>query len=133
MTEPGSTHTPPSHETPSYNFEGDPELGERKFVDTTGYVPPWMQQDVFTIPARTYADVTIEEVEDPNYVAQIVVGGAEPRESEYSWGRGNQNSLTKGPGPNPLEILKAQQRTNPADPTDRHENHFRDPGWSVEP
>jgi hypothetical protein len=124
---------PESHETPSYNFEGDPAFHERKFVDTTGYIPPWQMADAFTIEARTYADETIEEVEDPNYVAQIVVGGAEPGESEFSWGRGNQNSLTKGPGPNPLEILKAQQRTNPAEPTDNHLNHYTDPGWVMEP
>jgi hypothetical protein len=96
-----------------------------------------MMPDAFTKAARTYADQSIEEVEDPNYVAQIVVGGAEPGPSEYSWGRGNQNSLTLGPGPNPLEILKAQQRTNPADPTDVHENHWRDTErggrWVVEP
>lgn len=124
---------PESHETPQYNFEGDPAFKERQFIDTTGYVPPWMQTDAFTIPARTYADQTIEEVEADDYVAQVVAGGATPHESEFSWGLGNQNSLTRGPGPNPLEMLKAQQRTNPADPGDVAENHYRDPGWVVEP
>lgn len=123
---------PASHETPSYNFEGDPEFRERKFVDTTGYIPLWQMPDAFTQPARTYADQTIEEVEADDYIASIVAGGLEPGPSEYSWGRGNQNSLTLGPGPNPLEILKAQQRTNSANPTDVHENHWRDTGWVVE-
>src|SRR5215217_3140439 len=126
--------TPASHETPDHgSYVGDPAFQERQWVDSTGYVPPWMVKDAFTVPARTYADVTIEEVEDPNYVAQIVPGGATPRASEFSWGLGNQNSLSLGPGPNPLEILKAQQRTNPADPTDNHENHWRDEGWVVKP
>lgn len=124
---------PASHETPEYNFEGDAAFQERRFVDTTGYIPPWMVPDAFTKPARTYADVTIEEVEDPNYVAAIVPGGVEPRESEFSWGRGNANSLSKGPGPTQVEIMKATMRTNPADPTDTMEAHLRDPGWSVEP
>jgi len=124
---------PASHETPEYNFEGDPAYQERKFVDTTGYIPPWMVADAFTKPARTYADQTIEEVEDPNYVAAIVPGGVEPGESEFSWGRGNANSLSKGPGPTQVEIMKATMRTNPADPTDTMEAHLRDPGWSVEP
>lgn len=124
---------PASHETPNYNFEGDPAFQERKFVDPTGYIPPWMQVDAFTQPARTYADITIEEVEAEGYVAAVVKGGLEPGPSEYSWGRGNQNSLSLGPGPNPLEVLKAQQRTNPADPTDTHENHWRDGRWVVEP
>lgn len=124
---------PASHETPQYNFEGDPRFQERQFVDTTGYIPPWMVKDAFTQEARTYADETIEEVQDPNYIAQLVPGGAEPHGSEFSWGRGNQNSLTLGPGPTPLEVLKAQQRTNPADPGDTAEAHYRDPGWVVEP
>lgn len=124
---------PASHETPDYNFEGDPAFQERQFVDSTGYVPPWMVKDAFTQGPRTYADVTIEEVEDPNYVAAIVPGGVEPGPSEYSWGRGNANSLSKGPGPTQVEQMKAVMRTNPADPTDTMEAHLRDPGWSVEP
>lgn len=131
MSVPGPEVTP-SHATPAYNFAGDPEYAERRFLDSTPYVPPWMQVDAFTKPARTYADATIEEVQDPNYVAASAVGGAEPGETEFSWGRGNQNSLTKGPGPNPLEVLKAQQRTNPADPADTAEAHYRDPGWVME-
>jgi hypothetical protein len=123
--------TPRSSDTPSYNFEGDPEFRERHFVDTTGYIPPEYDKDAFTKPARTYADETIEEILDPNYVAAIVPPiGAAPGESEFSWGPGNQNSLSKGPGPNPLEILKAQQRTNPADPADTHEAHYLDEGWA---
>ena len=125
--------SPASHETPQYNFEGDKDFQERKFVDTTGYIPPWMQVDAFTKPARTYADETIEEVEDPDYVAQLAVGGATPHESEFSWGLGNANSLSKGPGPTALEQMKAIMRTNPADPADTMEAHLRDPGWSVEP
>ena len=124
--------TPASHETPSYNFEGDPEFQERKFVDTTGYIPPWMQTDAFTVPARRYADVTVEEVQAADYVSAVGTPGLEPGESEFSWGKGNQNSLSKGPGPNPLEILKAQQRTNPADATDTAEAHYRDRGWVEE-
>jgi hypothetical protein len=87
-------------------------------------------KDAFTKPARTYADVTIEEVQDPDYIAAINVPGAIPGETEMSWGPGNANSLSKGPGPNPLEILKAQQRTNPADPTDTYEAHLTDEGWA---
>lgn len=122
--------TPESHETPSHNFTGDPEYQERHFVDTTGYVPPWMQKDAFTKPARTYADVTIEEVNAPDYIASVNLPGQPAGETEFSWGLGNANSLSKGPGPNPLEILKATQRTNPADPTDTYEAHLTDPGWA---
>ena len=121
----------PSHETPDHGaYQGDPDLRQRQWVDSTGYAPPWMVKDAFTVPARTYADVTIEEVEDPNYVASISVGGVEPGESEFSWGPGNANSMSKGPGPNPLEVLKAMQRTNPADPSDNHVNHYTDEGWA---
>jgi predicted dienelactone hydrolase len=125
---------PASHETPDYgDHRGDPAFQERQFVDPGPYVPPWMVKDAFTKHARTYADQTIEEVEDPDYIAAVSVGGLTPHESEFSWGLGNQNSLTKGPGPTPLEILKAQQRTNPADPGDTHEAHYRDAGWVEEP
>ena len=124
---------PESHETPSYNFQGDPEFQERQFVDTTGYVPPWMMKDAFTIPARTYADETIEEVLADDDIAQTGPGGIEPGPSEYSWGRGNANSLSLGPGPTQVEQMKAVMRTNPADPADTMEAHLRDPGWAVEP
>lgn len=123
--------TPASHETPDHgSYEGDPALQQHKWVDSTGYVPPWMQTDAFTKAARTYADVTIEEVNDPNYIAAVNLPGAPAGESEFSWGLGNANSLSKGPGPNPLEILKATQRTNPADPTDTYQVHLTDPGWA---
>jgi hypothetical protein len=125
-----ATHTKPSHETPMYNFEGDPAFQERKFVDTTPYIPPWMVRDAFTKEPRTYADETIEEVESPGYVAAINVPGAVPGESEYSWGAGNANSLSKGPGPTQLEIIKATQRTNPADGADTYEAHLTDEGWA---
>jgi hypothetical protein len=130
MTEP---HTPPSHLTPTTNHEGDPEFQERHFVDPGPWQLPWPQPDAFTKPAPTYADATIEEVQAPGYVSGVSTPGQTPRESEFSWGLGNQNSLSKGPGPNSLEVLKAIQRTNPADPKDTAEAHYRDAGWVVEP
>lgn len=136
MTEPtDGTVVPeviPSHETNTtgYRHLGDPAFQERRFVDYGGYVPPWMMKDAFTMPARTYADETIEEVLAEDYIATVSVGGVHPGESEFSWGPGNANSMSKGPGPNPLETLKAQQRTNPADPNDNHVNHYTDEGWA---
>lgn len=123
---------PASHETVSSGNRhvGDPAFHERHYVDPGPYMPPWMLPDAFTKPARTYSDVTVDEVNDPNYTASVVPGGVTPGESEMSWGLGNQNSLSRGPGPNPLEVLKAQQRTNPADPADTAEQHYTDPGWA---
>ena len=129
MTEPASHET----NTTGNRHIGDADFRERHYVDPGPYLPPWMQRDAFTRPARTYADETIEEVLDPGYVASISVGGLEPGETEFSWGRGNQNSLTKGPGPNAVEEMKAIMRTNPADSNDNHVNHYTDPGWVMEP
>jgi len=123
--------TPASHETPDHgSYVGDPTFQERQWVDSHGYSRPIWMKDAYTVPARTYADETIEEVLDPDYVAAINVPGAVPGETEMSWGAGNANSLSKGPGPNPLEIMKAVQRTNPADPTDTYEAHLADEGWA---
>jgi hypothetical protein len=122
----------PSHETESTGNRhiGDPAFQERHFVDYGPYRPAWMQADAFTKPARTYADETIEEVLAEDYIAQLVPGGAHPGESEFSWGPGNANSMSKGPGPTDLEVMKAIQRTNPADPNDNHVDHFTDEGWA---
>ena len=123
--------TPASHETPDHgSYVGDPAFRERTWVDSTGYSRPIWMKDAFTIPARTYADVTIDEVNAPDYVAAINLPGQHPGETEMTWGDGNANSLSKGPGPTQLEILKATQRTNPADPTDTYEAHLTDEGWA---
>lgn len=110
-----------------------PEYVERKFTDPTPYVPPRYQgllHDPFFKLTPTHADETIEEAESGARAA-VSAAGREPGESEYSWGRGLMNSPSKGPGPTPLEVLKAQQRTNPADPADVAENHYAD--WTREP
>lgn len=104
--------------------EGDPEFGERHWVDTSKWEPSrHVELDPFFKPARTYADVSIEEAGGP---AGVTTPGLEPGPSEFSWGRGLMVPLDKGPGPTQVEEAAAIRRTNPADPTASHEARYVD-------
>lgn len=113
-------------------YEGDPRFGERRFVDSPGIAPPWYdtENDPHWMRTPTYADETIAEAES-DARAPVSVAGLEPRESEMSWGRGLMAPISRGHEPTQIEILKAQQRTNPADPGASHLDRFAD--WIREP
>lgn len=110
----------------SSDHEGDPAFGERQFVDSTKWMPPLYSHlhDPFFKTARTYSDVATEEAAaTPSGVAKANV---EPGPSEFSHGRGLMVPLALGPGPTPVEEMKAIMRTNPADPTAVHTDRYAD-------
>ncbi len=104
---------------------GDPEFQERHFVDTSPWTPPVWEpgHDPYFKPARTYADVSIEEAGGP---AGVVTPGLEPGPSEFSHGRGLMVPLELGPGPTQVEEMKAIMRTDSTDPAATHLGRYAD-------